>query len=226
MASNLFKSFAVSVLCLSSSHAFGGAYVGLDAGLTNMSLTHRVKTAYGPGKTQVTANGIAYGAHGGYLYEVGSSKTIVGGEAYLNLAMPNPSVKFGADGDTPEGVVKIKRSRSIGAAAIVGKMMNIDTLVYGRIGLEHATYYHHFSFASTTSVPGFSGKQIKKGFSFLAPVVGAGIAYKINRTTMIGAELQLANFFKKKNTVKGPDFQANLAPSEKRILGRASFVLG
>ncbi|MBW8308934.1 MAG: hypothetical protein K0M45_04770 [Candidatus Paracaedibacteraceae bacterium] len=222
----LLTTWGLSVAIINTVHAFGGAYVGADLGLGYASTQHKYADLQGKGKATQTAYGAVYGAHAGYLYEIGTSKTIVGGELYGNLGSMNPSIKVGADNYPVQGDVKIKRSNSVGAALIVGKMLNIKTLLYGRVAYERATYQHEYKFRASNTVGQQAGKTLKKNIAFTAPIIGAGIAYKAARMIMVGGEYQFAGMYGKKKVLSVSNIQTETDPVEHRILLKVSFVFG
>jgi hypothetical protein len=222
----LLMGLALSGAFINTGHTFGGAYVGADLGLGYASTQHKYADLQGKGKATQTSYGAVYGAHAGYLYEIGASKTIVGGEVYGNLSSMNPSVKLGADNFPVQGDAKIKRSTSAGAALIVGKMLNIKTMVYGRVAYEHATYQHEYKFRTSNTLGQQAGKTLKKNVAFTAPVIGGGLAYKVARMIMVGGEYQFAGMYGKKKVVNMSNFQTETDPVEHRIMLKVSFVFG
>lgn len=226
MIRHLLAGLGLSVACVGTSYGFGGLYLGADLGLGYSTNEHDYADANGAGKTTKTAFGAVYGAHVGYLYEIGTSKTIVGAEIYGNLTSMNPSFKFGADGFPVQGDVKIKRKNSLGLAVLIGKMFNIKTMIYGRLAYERAAFDHEYKFDTTSYITQYAGQSVKKSVSIMAPVIGLGLAYKPARAIIVGGEYQFAGLYGKKKVISDSNFQTEISPVEHRLLLKISFVFG
>ena len=213
--------------CLvSSAHGFGGVYIGADLGIGYASTEHDYADLIGKQKKLQTAFGGVYGGHVGYLYEIGTSKTIVGAEVYGNLSSMNPSYQFGADGQPVQGEVKIQRTNAVGLGLVIGKMFNIKTMVYGKMAYERATFKHDYKFRTTAYTPQLAGKSIRKNITIMAPVIGLGLAYKPTRTIIVGGEYQFAGVYGKKKVINQANILTETSPVEHRLLLRVSFSFG
>ncbi len=229
MVSGLNKKISVTTFGLalaSSAHSFGGAYVGADVGLGYKSSEHSYADLVGKGKKNETAFGAVYGGHIGYLYEIGTSKTIVGAEIYGNLSSMNPTFQFGADGQAVQGEVKIQRTNALGLGLVIGKMFNIKTMVYGKMSYERATYKHEYKFRTTSTINQYRGKTFRKNVSLMAPVIGLGLAYKPSRMFIVGGEYQFAGLYPKKKILNEANIVTETSPVEHRLLLRVSFTFG
>lgn len=226
MVRTLLTGLAVSVSCLGVGHAFGGAYLGVDLGIGHASIQHKYSDVTGSGKVTKATTGAVYGAHAGYLYEIGTSKTIVGGELYGNTSSPTPSFSVGTDNFAVQGEVKIKRTMAVGGALVVGKMFNLKTMLYGRLAYEFATFEHRYNFNATSIVTQFAGKSVKKNVSVGGAVMGLGLAYKVSRMMMAGAEYQFAGMYGRHKSLSQSNFKTEIEPVEHRLLLKVSFVFG
>lgn len=227
MVRYLITTLSLSVVCISSAVAFGGVYIGADLGMGQTSITHRYNdVARGTGKADKSTFGGVYGAHVGYLHEIGTSKTIIGGELYTNLSSMHPSMNFGADGLPVEGDVKIKRSNAIGIAIIAGKMFNLKTMLYGRVAYEKSSFQTQYRFNSGSAITSHAGHTNKKSESMMAPVIGAGIAYKPARMIIVGGEYQFAGLYDKKSVLNEAGIRTSIEPIEHRLLIKVSFAFG
>ena len=209
-----------------SAYGFGGFYAGADLGLGYSSSEHDYSDLTGKGKTNETAFGAVYGGHAGYLYEIGTSKTIVGGEIYGNIASMNPTYKFGVDNLPVQGEVKIKRSNAIGLGLIAGKMFNIKTMVYGKMAFERATFDYEYKFRPTSILVQYRGKTVKRSITEMGPVIGLGLAYKPTRMFIVGAEYQFGGAFPKKKVFNEANIVTEFSPVEHRLLLKVSFAFG
>jgi hypothetical protein len=226
MIRRFLKGMLVSTAWVSLGHAFGGAYAGADLGGGYASIRHRSQNGGTTGKSTKKAFGGVYGVHAGYLYEIGSSRTIIGGEIYANSSSMNPKFSFGSSGQPAQGTVKIKRTVAIGGALLIGKMFNLKTMIYGRIAYEVARFHPVYKFNAASTNSQFAGKSIKKNVSATTPVLGVGLAYKFMRTIIVGAEYQLAAFYGNKKVIKDTTFSTQIHPVEHRLLLRVSFAFG
>lgn len=227
MVRYLITTLSLSVACISSAAAFGGVYIGADLGMGQTSITHKYNdVARGTGKSDKSTFGGVYGAHVGYLHEIGTSKTIVGGELYTNLSSMHPSMNFGVDGLPIQGDVKIKRSSAIGIAVIAGKMFNLKTMLYGRVAYEKASYQTQYRFSPGSVITSHAGHTIKKNVSIMAPVIGMGIAYKPARMIIVGGEYQFAGLYDKKGVLNEAGIRTSIEPVEHRLLVKVSFAFG
>lgn len=229
MVSGLNNKIATVFTCLAmatGAQAFGGVYAGADVGLGYDSSEHSYADLTGKGKKNETAFGAVYGGHIGYLYEIGTSKTIVGAEIYGNLSSMNPSYQFGADGLAVQGDVKIQRTNAVGLGLVIGKMFNIKTMVYGKMAYERATFKHEYKFRTTSYIPQYAGKTVRKNVSIMAPVIGLGLAYKPTRMIIVGGEYQFAGMYPKKKVFNEANIVTETAPVEHRLMLRVSFTFG
>ena len=229
MVSGLNKKIATALMCgamVTGAQGFGGFYAGADVGMGYDSSEHDYADLTGKGKKNQTSFGAVYGGHVGYLYEIGTSKTIVGAEVYGNLSSMNPSYQYGADNLPIQGEVKIQRTNAVGLGLVIGKMFNIKTMIYGKTSYERATFKHEYKFRTTSYITQYAGKTIRKNVSIMAPVIGLGIAYKPTRMIIIGGEYQFAGMYPKKKIFNETNIVTETSPVEHRLMLRVSFTFG
>ena len=78
---NRFLSLLATVAVTTNfAHSFGGPLVGVELGAGYLNADHFTTNAAGAtGKKSASKLGLFYGGFADYLYEIGSSKTFVGG---------------------------------------------------------------------------------------------------------------------------------------------------
>lgn len=201
------------------SNSYGGAFVGGGIGVGGMRAEGKYTDAVqGEGKTNFNKFGAAYQLHGGYLTEIGTSKTMVGGEIYLSGSSAKKASNIGVDGGAVAGSLNLKRSVGYGFAVIAGKLVNPKVMVYGRVGYEMSRYNIDLNLTG-----GVQPQSIKKTFSGVVP--GAGIDYKVAPNVLVGVEYNYAGLFGNKVVYEQGNQKVEVNPTEHRLLVKASFMM-
>lgn len=200
------------------SNNYGGVFVGGGLGMGGMrSESKYTDIVQGNGKTNLNKFGAAYQLHTGYLTEIGSSKTMVGGEIYLNGSSAKKEGDIGIDGGAVVGSMSLKRSLGYGVALIAGKLVNPKVMVYARIAYEMSRYNIDLKLAGAQS------QSIKKTYSGVVP--GAGIDYKVAPNVIVGLGYDYAGLFGNKAVYEQGNQKIEVNPSEHRIMAKVSFVM-
>lgn len=162
-----------------------------------------------------------YGAHAGYLVELGTSKMVLGGEAYMFIPQASPTVKLQLLNTPVEGNVEILHNRSIGFVFTGGMMFNPKVLVYGNAGVEMA----RFQFVYTFNPPMNAQLPPKQTLHhiFKTIVVGVGATYKIAPHLLVSLELS-SPFFKRFKARDIPPRAYNYKPVERRLMFKLSYL--
>lgn len=201
------------------SHAYGGFYVGAGLGAGVARSEHKFTDATGQGKVSYTKVGGLYEFFTGYMQEVGSSRTMVGGEAYMTASTAKEKENLGTNGQPVVGTVTIKREPAYGVAAILGKLVNPKVMVYAKIAYEMAKYKLDYRFTGANAA--LSG--VKKP-SYNGVVPGAGVNYKINANLIVGAEYSFAGTYGKKKVIDANGVVCEFNPGEHRFAVRAAYI--
>lgn len=157
------------------------------------------------------------GVQAGYLFEIPSSRFVVGAEVYYLMPMVERKIDLTLVGQPTDGNVTIKHNKSIGFALTVGMMFNPKILAYANIGMENA----RFQFKYDLNVPNIPKNQVSHTFKALVPTVGA--AYKISSHFLIGAEVSFPFFKRFKGGTPGPKGY-NYKPVEPRATLKVTYV--
>lgn len=208
-----------------SQATFGGFRIGANFGMMLLQGRHFYTGTPQPDADRIkrlSTFGPMFGVHTGYLLELSSSKMVVGIEAYYFQAGASPKIELGLFQGTQEGEVTIQHNRSIGAAAVVGMMLNPKIMAYLNVGLEIAQFQLIYQFNSAAPAPLTLTKQtFKHKFNGLVP--GLGVAYKISSSFLIGAELSVP-FFKRFKARANPPRSFQYRPIEKRLMLKLTYV--
>jgi opacity protein-like surface antigen len=162
-----------------------------------------------------------YGAHVGYLVELGASKMVVGGEAYVFIPQAALSVKLQLLNTAPEGNVQILHTRSIGFVLTAGMMFNPKVLVYGNAGVEMARFQFDYTFNPPINTQLPPKQTLTHIFKTL--VVGVGATYKIAPHLLVGLELS-SPFFKRFKARDIAPRAYNYKPVERRLMFKLSYL--
>lgn len=202
------------------SHAYGGFYAGVGVGAAIARSEHKfTNVASQQGKTTYTKFGGLYEVHAGYMQEIGSSRTMVGGELYAVGSTPKETENVGVHGGNVVGTVSIDRAPAYGVAAILGKLVNPKVMVYGKIAYEMAKY--KLVYKGNTHLPALS--QTAKS-TYNGVVTGFGIGYKVTSNIMVGGEYNYAGLYGNEKVVNKNGFTCELNPGEHRFSIRASYL--
>jgi opacity protein-like surface antigen len=168
-----------------------------------------------------------YGAHAGYLLELGDSQIVLGGEAYIYIPQANPTISLQLLNGPVEGNVQILHSRSIGIVLTAGMMFNPKVLVYANAGIEMAKFQFNYSFQNP--IPLLNGKtgtlpsQQTLHHIFKAPVLGVGAAYKMAPHFLVGVELS-SPFFKRYFGRTNAPRAYTYKPVERRLILKLTYL--
>lgn len=196
---------------------YGGIFVGAGLGIGMMrNDTKYVDAAQGEGKSTVSKLGAYYQLHAGYLHEVGTSKTLVGGDIYVNGSSAKKLNNVGVDGGAIAGTIEQKRSTGVGIAAIAGKLINPKVMIYGRVGYELSKYDMKLNLIE--SAP----QDFTKSYNGVVP--GVGLNYKIAHNMMIGGGYDYTGLFSNKTVYQKGDINVQVKPVEHRMMVKLTFV--
>lgn len=202
--------------------AFGGLRLGISLGAQKLAGRHFYTGTPSPASDMIKRLAVyspVYGVHGGYLFELGSSKFVIGFDAYYLMTSTNAKINLALQDGPGEGTATIKHTKSIGFSGVLGLMLNPKILVYGNLGYESAS----FEFKYSLTVPGtVSPQNQRKMFNGIS--VGLGGSYKVAQHILLGAEFSNP-FFKKfsgtNNTIRNYRYK----PVERRLLFKISYLL-
>jgi outer membrane immunogenic protein len=196
---------------------YGGIFVGAGLGVGMMrNDTKYVDATQGEGKSTVAKLGAYYQLHAGYLHEVGTSKTLVGGDIYVNGSSAKKLNNVGVDGGAIAGTIEQKRSTGVGIAAILGKLINPKVMIYGRVGYELSKYDMKLNLIGVTP------KSFTKSYNGIVP--GVGLNYKIAHNMMIGGGYDYTGLFSNKTVYQNGDVNIQVKPAEHRMMVKLTFV--
>jgi opacity protein-like surface antigen len=204
------------------SHAtFGGFRVGGMFGVQLLQGRHWYTGQPSPDTDMVKRLGALsslYGIHGGYLFELGSSKIVVGGEVYAISLQANPTINLALLNRSQEGTVSINHTRSLGIALTVGMMLNPKILAYLNAGMENAKFQFKYSFSSVVT----PAQQIYN-HTFKAINVAVGGAYKFGSHFLVGLELA-SPFFKRFKIHMNGSRAYHYKPAERRAMLKLTYL--
>jgi opacity protein-like surface antigen len=211
-----------------SQAAFGGFRIGGNFGVMVLQGRHWYTANPSVPATDMVRRlnpiGAIYGGHAGYLFELGSSKIVVGGEAYLLMPTVNPKIDLALVGGPVEGNVSIQHKQSMGAALTVGMMFNPKILVYVNAGMELAKFQFTYQFQQPIAgvVPNLPAKQVLR-HTFKPINVGLGAAYKVGPHFLAGLEISSPFFKRFKAQMTGPRAY-HYKPVERRVTVKLSYL--
>lgn len=175
---------------------------------------------------RLSALSALYGAHAGYLLELGSSKIVVGGEVYGFIPQANPKLDLalmnGTVSGPTEGSVTINHNRSIGFVLTAGMMINPKILAYLSAGMELAKFKFTYAFNATAPAPLTSQQQVFN-HTFKAINIALGGAYKISPQLLAGLELS-SPFFKRFKAPTTPARAYSYKPVERRLMIKLTYL--
>lgn len=215
--------------------AFGGFRIGALIGAQLLQGRHWYDGNDTPAVTndqvyRISTIASLYGAHAGYLFELGASKMVLGGEAYIFIPQANPTVTLqllnGASSGAVEGRVEILHSRSVGFVLTAGMMFNPKVLVYGNAGLEMARFQFIYSFNNpiqTATGPSSLPSHQTLHHIFKTVVIGVGATYKVAPHFLVGVELS-SPFFKRFKARSSPPRAYNYKPVERRLMLKLTYL--
>lgn len=210
-----------------SQAAFGGFRVGGILGIQLLQGRHWYTNSYSTGSTdmvhRLSALSSLYGAHAGYLFELGSSKIVIGGEVYAFIPQANPTLNLQLINGPIEGSVSINHKRSIGFVATAGMMLNPKVLAYVSAGVELAKFQFTYQFQPTAGVVLPTPSQQILNHSFNAINVALGGAYKIGPHFLVGLEIS-SPFFKRFKPKIISQRAYSYKPVERRLMMKLTYL--
>lgn len=211
----------ISALVLTTTAAmasnYGGIFVGGGLGVGVMrNETKYTDTAFGEGKTTTTKVGGYYQLHAGYLHELGTSKTMLGGDVYMNSSSAKIINNIGVNGRAIVGTLEQKRSSGYGLAFIAGKLVNPKVMLYGRLGYEVSHYDMKVTLINQAS------QSSKKSYTGIVP--GVGMNYKVTPNVLVGLGYDYAGLFSNKVIYSAGTTSLHVTPAEHRVMMKVSFV--
>ena len=211
----------LGILALTSTTACANPYGGLFAGVGLGGAMQQNQTKYidattGNGKTTFSKAGAYYQIHAGYLHEVGTSKTLVGFDVYLNSSSAKKQGNVGVNGQPVAGILEQKRGAGYGIALIAGKLVNPKVMLYARLGYETAKY--KMKLTPTGQAPQEST------VSYNGMVPGVGVNYKLASNILAGVGYDYAGMFSNKDVYKKGNISVQVKPVEHRVMVKVSFV--
>lgn len=213
------------MVAIHPTHAtFGGLRIGGMLGLQLLQGRHWYTGGTGSPNTdmvrRLSALSSLYGIHGGYLFELGSSKIVIGGEVYAFSSQANGSTNLKLIGGPEEGTVSIAHKRSLGFAATIGMMLNPKVLAYLNAGMESAKFQFNYSFLAASGV---TPAQQARNHIFKAITVGLGGAYKIGSHFLVGIEIS-SPFFKRFKINMNAPRAYHYKPVERRAVLKLTYL--
>lgn len=188
-----FSLLAMSIAIQPIQAAFQGFRLGGDLGIQVFQgrTTISQGNALTDGRHRINTFSYTLGAHGGYLFELTSSKIVLGGELNFAVYGANPTIQLviAYPGATPIAQVAIQHTTSIGGALTVGMLMNPKIMVYLNAGFETAKFKMKLTpvpaYANTFGVPqGGTFRNLFNTFSGLT--LGLGGDYKMSNHFLVG----------------------------------------
>lgn len=214
------------ILAHPSQAAFGGLRVGGIVGVGLLQGRHFYAGKPSPDLDMIkrlSSIGSIMGAHAGYLFELSSSKLVIGAEAYLLTPGVSPSFELHLLNGQPEGKVTIKHSRSVGFAATIGLMMNPKIMVYVNVGIENARLQFTYNLNIPPAGVDMPAKQVfNRSFKGFTPALGA--TYKMSSHLLFGVELS-SPFFKRFKMRQTLPRTFHYKPVERRLIMKITYLL-
>lgn len=174
-----------------------GIYAGLSLGYSRSTGTSSYSDPFGSSDITVDSKGLTYGAQLGYLYEF-NNHFVLGAETDFNFGGGTGSTTVdncpgcGSFGLYSNTAYTLKKTAGGSVRAVAGYNWN-GIMPYVTAGVAYA----RFSGTSTTTTS-FGGSSFVYNTaaqsSAIAPVVGVGLAYKINSNLSVRAEYLHAGY--------------------------------
>jgi hypothetical protein len=225
---------ALTMVAQPAQAAFGGFRIGGLFGVQLLQGRHwycgnDTATINNDQVFRVSSVSALYGMNAGYLVELGASKIVLGGEAYIFIPQANPTISLKLLNGPEEGKVQIQHQRSIGFVATAGMMFNPKVMAYVNAGIEMAKFQFVYSFPGAVlnlngapAVPALPPKQTLNHL-FKSIVVGLGATYKVGPHFLVGVELS-SPFFKRFKARTIPPRAYHYKPVERRLVLKLSYL--
>lgn len=219
MISKILLSTFVTVGAAHASMA--GFFVSGNAGAGLIEGEHKFKDSSTgqEGIRKVNKMGYHVGPGLGYLMAMDDGKFYVGGELYYWLMSGSVRKELQTKTGPVEGTFAIQPKRTIGAAILMGTMINPKVMMYAKVGYESQSFeftYDDLTFQSPKSV------KYTKSLTGAAP--GAGILYRLSTRTSVGLELTMPMLAKAE--IRKPDGSKRgfeYTPNQKRITAKVIY---
>lgn len=217
-----------SMIAHPSQAAFEGFRIGGNLGLQLLQGKHYYTGFPYPSADmmkRISILGAIYGAHAGYLFELGSSKIVLGAEIYALIPTASPTINLALVNQPQEGTVSFTHNRSLGVSLIAGMMLNPKIMAYLLVGIEKARFQFTYKFTNTNPAPGLGTLPAQQilNHNFNALNVGLGGTYKITPHFLLGVELSSPFFKRFKISASGPRGY-NYKPAERRLMLKLSYL--
>lgn len=132
-----------------------------------------------------------FGAHSGYLLEIGDTKLVTGIEVYKDKFKTKPLSRSLISGGNSFGTVFVSRDTETGVSAIFGKLINPKILVYALFRV--ANVKNKLTFSGVT-FPVIGSQTVQANFKNVK-VPGIGMVYQVAKHVQVGAEFLYMNLF-------------------------------
>ena len=220
----IFSLISASIGCASAS--FTGFYAGGSLGAAMLQGTHQYTngTSAPAGKQKVNALGYLVAANLGYIRQMGDSKLVLGGEAFGGMVSPSAKKDLQMPNGSIEGTVNIRHKMFMGAAVIVGAVMNPKVMVYGKLAYEMNKFelqYKSLTYGTVTS------EKFTKSVRGIVPSLGA--LYKVSNSLLVGGEYSYSLIGKldprkDKTVINGAQRGYSYSPVEHRIVAKVAYL--
>lgn len=221
----LVKRFLVGLTLMgavsSQTFAFSGFYAGGNLGINWLRGNHKFMFAGRFDDKRISKVGAVLGIHGGYTTEIGSSKTLVGGELAFLKTTGRQSHNLQIAGGASQGRVSVQNGYSIALSAILGKLLNPKVMMYAKVGLDYAGFEMKYS---GLTFPTVASQSFKKQAVSVLP--GAGIKYAFTPNIVVGGEYQFLGTYKKFVPRNDGTAAYSFKPSVHRLMASVSYYFG
>ncbi|MBY0280768.1 MAG: hypothetical protein K2W94_01265 [Alphaproteobacteria bacterium] len=205
---------------------FTGFYAGGTIGAAMLQGTHQYSngTTTPAGKQKVNALGYLAGGNVGYLRQMGDSKLVLGGEAFATLAGPNAKKDLQMPDGPIEGKANIRHKMFMGAAVIIGAVMNPKVMMYTKLAYEMDKFELQYTGLTFGTV---ANEKFTKSVRGIVPSVGA--LCKITNSFLIGAEYSYALIEKlaprsDATVINGAQRGFTYSPTEHRLAAKIVYL--
>lgn len=204
-----------------------GMYAGVNAGLNWDYMNAIYEDNTGSNQQKTKKYGMNGGAFAGYLVEIGATRTLVGVETNILTTSVAFSKPFGADTNI-YGISKTQRKQSVSVTSVIGKLFNMRTFLFAKVGGESITYNINLQYNSQATTPAFfRGVTKSQNPKFWGLLLGLGLDYLVITGFAVGIEYNYTAAMKKKRldvdvTAPNPP-NYYLKPKEQKIMFRFSY---
>lgn len=226
-SATLARADAVPVIPIIGNPSLDGMYAGANMGLNWDSVNAIYEDNFGDNQQKTKKYGMNGGAFGGYLMEIGATRTLIGAETNIITSTVAFSKPFGA-GPNTYGIQKTQRRQSVAISTVFGKLFNMRTFLFGKVGGEYIYYNVNLQYNDQVTTPAFfQGKTRSFTTRFWGLLLGIGLDYLVLAGFAIGVEYNYTAAMKKKridvdtSAPVPPNYY--LKPKEQKIMFRFSY---